>query len=395
MTRAVAEIDHSALAANIHTVRAAAPGVDIMAVVKADAYGHGAVPVAATARQAGASWLGVALPGEALELRHAGDRGRILAWLWSPGDPDLPGCIASDVDLSVSSLWALDEIAEIAHAQGTRARIQVKIDTGLTRNGLPPADLPALIRQLADVHRHVDVVGLWSHLADGETPGHPSVAEQRERFEACVSMWNAAGLPTDVIHLANSGATFAHPDCHYGMVRVGIAMYGLSAGHHPAADLGLRPVMTVRARLAHVKTVPSGTAVSYGGHWRSSERTTVGLVPLGYADGIPRAASNRAFVSHEGRHLPVVGRVAMDQFVVDLGPESSARAGDEVMVFGIDPTADQWGGWSDSIGYEIVTRIGARVPRVHVHDGAVRDGAIRDGAVPESGALRDNGHHGA
>jgi alanine racemase len=380
MTRAVAQIDHSALTHNLQTVRVAAPGVDIMAVVKADAYGHGAVPVAATARRSGATWLGVALPGEALELRHAGDQGRILAWLWSPGDPDLPGCIASDVDLSVSSLWALDEIAEIAHAQGQRARIQVKVDTGLTRNGLPPQDLPALIRQLADVHRHIEPVGLWSHLADGETPGHPSVAEQRALFESCVSTWRAAGLPTDVIHLANSGATFAHPDCHYGMVRVGIAMYGLSAGHHAAADLGLRPVMTLRARLAHVKTVPSGTAVSYGGEWRSSDRTTVGLVPLGYADGIPRAASNRAFVQLNGRHLPVVGRVAMDQFVVDLGPHSTAKAGDEVVVFGADPAADQWGTWSDSIGYEIVTRIGTRVPRVHVRDGKV---------------LRDNEHHGA
>jgi len=385
MTRAVAQIDHGALAHNLQTVRGAAPGVDIMAVVKADAYGHGAVPVAATARQNGATWLGVALPGEALELRHAGDRGRILAWLWSPGDPDIPGCIASDVDISVSSLWALDEIAEIAHAQGQRARIQVKVDTGLTRNGLPPEDLPALIHQLSAVHRHVEPVGLWSHLADGETPGHPSVAHQRALFESCVSTWQEAGLPTDVIHLANSGATFAHQDCHYGMVRVGIAMYGLTAGHHPAADLGLRPAMTLRARLANVKTVPAGTAVSYGGHWRSSERTTVGLVPLGYADGIPRAASNRAFVQLQGRHLPVVGRVAMDQFVVDLGPDSAAKVGDDVEVFGSDPTADQWGEWSDSIGYEIVTRIGARVPRVH----------IPGVHAPGVHVLRDNEHHGA
>jgi len=168
-------------------------------------------------------------------------------------------------------------------------------------------------------------------------------------------------------------------------VRVGIAMYGLTAGHHPAADLGLRPAMTLRARLANVKTVPAGTAVSYGGHCRSSERTTVGLVPLGYADGIPRAASNRAFVQLQGRHLPVVGRVAMDQFVVDLGPDSAAKVGDDVEVFGSDPTADQWGEWSDSIGYEIVTRIGARVPRVHV------PGAHAPGVH----VLRDNEHHGA
>ena len=375
MTRAIAEIDHAALVHNLQTVRAAAPDAHIMAVVKADAYGHGAIPVAATARRAGAAWLGVAMPGEALALRHAGDSGRILAWLWSPGDPDLPGCIASDVDLAVSSLWALDEIAEIAHAQGQRARVQVKIDTGLTRNGLPVDDLPALIRQLGSVHRHVEVIGLWSHLADGETPGHPSVAEQRDRFEACLTTWRAAGLPTDIVHLANSGATFAHPDCHFDVVRVGIAMYGLSAGHHPAADLGLRPAMTLRARLAHVKSVPSGTAVSYGGHWQARERTTVGLVPVGYADGIPRAASNRAFVRHGDRHAAVVGRVAMDQFVVDLGPDSSAQPGDEVEVFGGDPTADQWGGWSDSIGYEIVTRIGGRVPRVH--------------------RARENGPHGA
>ena len=219
MTRAVAEIDHDAIAHNLAVVRQAAPGIEIMAVVKADAYGHGAIPVAATAREAGVTWLGVALPSEALALRHGGDRGRILAWLWAPGDPDLAGCIASDVDLSVSSLWALDEIAEIAHVQGKRVRVHVKVDTGLTRNGLPVTDLPALIAQLQDVHRDVEAVGLWSHLAEGETPGHASVAEQRTRFEECLAMWTAAGLPTDVVHLANSGATFAHPDCHYTLVR--------------------------------------------------------------------------------------------------------------------------------------------------------------------------------
>ena len=385
MTRAVAEIDHDAIAHNLAVVRQAAPGIEIMAVVKADAYGHGAIPVAATAREAGVTWLGVALPSEALALRHGGDRGRILAWLWAPGDPDLAGCIASDVDLSVSSLWALDEIAEIAHVQGKRVRVHVKVDTGLTRNGLPVTDLPALIAQLQDVHRDVEAVGLWSHLAEGETPGHASVAEQRTRFEECLAMWTAAGLPTDVVHLANSGATFAHPDCHYTLVRVGIAMYGLSAGHHPAAELGLRPAMTLRARLAHVKSVDAGVAVSYGGTWQATTATNVGLVPVGYADGITRAASNRAGVSVDGRRCALVGRVAMDQCVVDLGPSSDARPGDEVVIFGEEPTADLWGEWSDSIGYEIVTRIGDRVPRVHLP-------RAHQSRVHQS---RENARHGA
>jgi alanine racemase len=366
MTRAIAQIDHEAFVHNIGVVRAAAPSVDLMAVVKADAYGHGAVPLAATAREAGVQWLGVALPSEALALRAAGDNGPMLTWLWAPGDPDLAGCIASGVDLSVSSVWALDEIAELAHRLGQRARVQVKVDTGLTRNGLPMGDLPALIRQLSDVRSHVEPVGLWSHLAEGETPGHPSVLQQRKHFEEALARWRDAGLPTDVVHLANSGATFAHPDCHFTMVRVGIALYGLSAGHHPASELGLRPVMSVRARLAHVKDVEGGTAVSYGGTWTAAEPTRVGLVPVGYADGIPRAASNRAGVMINGRRCGIVGRVAMDQFVVDLGPQAAEVAGDEVEVFGGDPTADQWGQWSDSIGYEIVTRLGQRVPRVHV-----------------------------
>lgn len=366
MTRATALVDHDALAHNIGIVRAAAPGADLMAVVKADAYGHGAEPVAATARAAGAAWLGVAFPSEALALRHAGDTGHILAWLWTPGDPDLAGCIASGVDLSVSSVWALDEIAELAQRQGQRAQVQVKVDTGLTRNGLPMADLPALLRQLADVHRHVEPVGLWSHLAAGETPGHPSVLQQRVRFEQALALWSEAGLPTNVVHLANSGATFAHPDCHFTMVRVGIALYGLSAGHHPARDLGLLPVMTVRARLAHVKTIDAGTAVSYGGMWTASNPTRVGLVPLGYADGIPRASSNRAGVTVNGRRCHIVGRVTMDQFMVDLGPDATEVAGADVEVFGADPTADDWGQWSDSVGYEIVSRLGQRVHRVHV-----------------------------
>ena len=367
MTRAVAQVDHAAIAHNLGVVRAAAAGAEVIPVVKADAYGHGAVPVARTLRENDATWLGVALPSEALALRAAGDTGRVLAWLWAPGDPDLRACVENDVDLTASSTWALDEIAAAAAAVGRRARVHVKVDTGLTRNGLTAGELPDAIASLQRHSTTLEPVGLWSHLADGETPGSPTVAQQRARFTQALETWRAAGLPDDVVHLANSGAVFAHPDCHFTHVRSGIAIYGLSAGHDAAADLGLRPAMTLRARLAHVKRVSAGTRVSYGGIWTAGEETVLGLVPIGYADGLPRSASTRAHVRVGGRDCPIVGRIAMDQCVVDLGPSARDRVGDEVVVFGAQPTADDWGTWSDSIGYEVVTRLGPRVPREHLN----------------------------
>ncbi len=379
MTRAVAQVDLAALSANLGVLRARAGSADLMAVVKADAYGHGMVAVAREARAAGVDWLGVALPSEALALRDAGDVGRILAWLWTPGESDVERCVARDIDLSVSSAWAVEEVAEAARRTGQAARVHLKVDTGLTRNGVALGDLAGVLDLLRAVVGDglVTVEAVWSHLADGDTPGAASVREQRECFERAWEQVLASGLRPGMRHLANSGALLAHPDCAYDLVRTGIAMYGLT----PAAvlgasrDLGLTPVMTLMADLAHAKDVAVGTSVSYGWRWSASTPTRLGLLPIGYADGLPRAAGAPRSgppveVLVDGRLRPIIGTVAMDQCVVDLGGGSRVSAGEPVVLFGAGDrgewTADDWASALGTIGYEIVTRIGPRVPREYI-----------------------------
>lgn len=374
LQRAEAVIDLAAIRRNLDVVQARAGDAPVMPVVKANGYGHGMLPIAGVARDWGATWLGVALPSEAIELRAAGDTGRVLAWLWAPGDPDVADCVAADVDLSVSSLWALVEVVSAARLLRRRARVHVKVDTGLSRNGVTLEDLPQLLDALATAQSEgvVEAVALWTHLADADLPGSPAVPGQMAAFAGAESMARSAGVDAPIRHLSNSGGLWAAPQLRRDLVRVGIAMYGLtpSAALGTAADLGLTPAMTVRARLAGVKSVPAGTSVSYGSTWTAPERTTLGLVPLGYADGMPRAAGGVVEVAVGGRRVPTVGRMAMDQFVIDLGPEpGGVSAGDLVHVFGPgdhgEPTADDWAMWSGTIGYEVVTRIGPRVPRTY------------------------------
>jgi alanine racemase len=374
MRRAAAVIDLGAIGANLARIRELAGNATVMAVVKADAYGHGMAPVARAARRAGVEWLGVALPSEALALRANGDQGRILAWLWSPGDPAIATCVREGIDLSVSSRWALAEVAEAARRVGSRARIHVKVDTGLSRNGVPPDQLADLLQEALrlSIAGDVDVEGIWSHLADADTPGAPSVQRQLERYLDALEQAESAGIRPRLRHLSNSGGLWAHPEVRFDLVRTGIAMYGLTPAPvlGTAAELGLVPAMSLVARLAHVKGVEPGTSVSYGGTWTADRPTALGLVPLGYADGVPRSAGNRVQVAVDGTLHPIVGRVAMDQFVIDLGDEALPHVGDDVYVFGPgrhgEWTADQWADTLDTIGYEIVTRIGSRVPRVYV-----------------------------
>lgn len=379
MTRAVARVDLGAIRGNLARMRSLAGPADVMVVVKADAYGHGMVPVARTAREEGVTWLGVALPSEALTLRAAGDTGRILAWLWTPGDPAVEACVRQGVDLSVSSVWSLAEVADAARRSGERARVHIKVDSGLVRNGASPEELPDVLAQATTAVEAglIEVVGIWSHLADGDTPDAASVTHQRERFEAALAAAAAQGIHPTMRHLANSGAVFAHPDCRYDLVRSGIAIYGLSPAPvlGSSADLGLVPAMTLSAELAHVKRIDRGTAVSYGWRWAASSATTVGLLPVGYADGLPRAAgapsaTTPVEVAVAGRRVPIVGTVAMDQCVLDLGPDATDVAGDAIVLFGPgrhgEATADDWASAMGTIGYEIVTRIGPRVPREHV-----------------------------
>nr|WP_245600794.1 alanine racemase [Streptomyces sulphureus] len=373
--RARAQVDLEAVRANVRTLRARASSAGLMAVVKADAYGHGMVPCARAAREAGASWLGVATPQEAFALRAAGDEGPLLCWLWTPGGP-WRRAIEEDVDVSVSGGWALAEVRAAAREAGRTARVHLKADTGLGRNGCQPADWPQLVREAraAEAEGAVRVAGVWSHFACADEPGHPSIAPQLDAFREALDVAERAGVHPEVRHLANSPATLTLPESHFDLVRPGVSVYGLSPSPEvgTAAEWGLRPAMTLAASLALVKRVPVDQGVSYGHHYRTQRETALALVPLGYADGVPRHASGRGPVLVGGERGTVAGRVAMDQFVVDLGPEGDRRVreGDPVVLFGPgdggEPTAEEWARAAETIGYEIVTRIGARVPRVHV-----------------------------
>lgn len=376
--RAWANVSGDAILRNYDTIRAIA-GVEAMAVVKADAYGHGVDFVAPLLRAHGVAWLGVALPSEALALRADGDRGKLLSWLSTPADPDLAACVAADVDLSVSSSRELHEIATAARAGGVCANIHVKIDTGLNRNGLPPVELGALLGELQALVSEgvICVRGVWSHLASADHPdgerAAESVAAQRSVFVVALAEFASAGIEPEVVHLANTAGALWHPDSRLNLVRVGIGMYGLSpnAQRATSADLGLVPVMTVVARLSSVKEVSAGAGVSYSHTWIAGRNSVLGLVPVGYGDGIPRSASNQVAVSVDGQMVAQVGTIAMDQFVIDLTDcHAGVYSGSEVYLFGSGAhgewTADQWGLASGSVGYEIVTRLGARIPRVHV-----------------------------
>ncbi|TXS50662.1 alanine racemase [Streptomyces sp. uw30] len=371
--RARAEIDLAALRANVRTLRALAPGAALMAVVKSDAYGHGAQQCARAAVEAGATWLGTATPEEALVLRAAGLRGmRMMCWLWTPGGP-WQEAIEADVDVSVSGMWALKEVTEAARQVGAPARVQLKADTGLGRGGCQPGDDWAeLVREAlkAEADGLLRITGLWSHFACADEPGHPSIAAQLSRFREMVAYAEERGARPEVRHIANSPATLTLPESHFDLVRTGIATYGISPSPElgSPADFGLRPVMTLSASLALVKHVPGGHGVSYGHRYVTPGETTLGLVPLGYADGIPRHASGAGPVLVAGKWRTVAGRIAMDQFVVDLGgdePDPGAQA----VLFGPgdrgEPTAEDWAQAAGTIAYEIVTRIGTRVPRVY------------------------------
>lgn len=372
--RARAEIDLAALRANVRTLRALAPGAAFMAVVKADAYGHGMVPCAEAAVEAGAAWVGTATPEEALALRAAGIQGRLMCWLWTPGGPWREG-IEADLDMSVSGLWALREVSAAARAVGRTARVQLKADTGLGRAGCMPADWPELVSQAlqAEAEGLVRVTGIWSHFACADEPGHPSIAAQLALFREMVAAAEERGVRPEVRHIANSPGTLTLPEAHFDLVRPGIAMYGISPSPEvgTSEEFGLRPVMTLSASLALVKHVPGGHGVSYGHHYVTPGETTLGLVPVGYGDGIPRHASGTAPVLVGGKWRTVAGRIAMDQFVVDLGGDEP-EVGSEAVLFGPgdrgEPTAEDWAQAAGTIAYEIVTRIGSRVPRVYVNE---------------------------
>jgi len=361
--RAEAVIDLSAIRANVAFLKGKA-GVDLLAVVKADAYGHGLIPVAKAALEGGATWLGVALLEEAIALRKAGITAPILAWLVPPGS-DFKSAVDNDIDIAVSSIKALEEVGAVTGSK--RPRIHLEVDTGMTRGGF--------LSEWNEIDAHhvkgVEIIGIFSHFARADEPGQAQNLEQLTRFKKMVATLESFGFTNIIRHLSNSAATLIDPASAFDMVRTGIAMYGLSPDVKTlgtSEKLSLKPAMTLRAKLHLVKDVPAGSPVGYGATEVTKADTKLGLVAMGYADGIPRIAKN-AGVTFNGKRAPIIGRVSMDQFVVDLGATSTAKSGDWVSVFGPgtgeEYTADDWGSASGSINYEIVTRIGPRVPRIY------------------------------
>jgi len=366
--RAEAIVDLSAISHNVKKIKDLT-GKEILAVVKADAYGHGLIPVAQTAIKSGASMLGVALLEEAIALRDGGITAPILAWLLQPGS-DFKSAIDCDIDIAVASKAALQEVRAASTAK--RARVHIELDTGMTRGGF--------LNEFADLTKAdfdgVDVVGVFSHFARADEPGEAQNQEQLNKFNLMVTKLESFGFTNLIHHLSNSAASLTMPTAHFDMVRLGISMYGLSPDVETlgtSQSLGLRPAMQLRAALYLVKDVAAGTPVGYGATAVTKTDTRLGVVVMGYGDGIPRIAhggnQDGAGVWINGKRAPIIGRVSMDQFVVDLGPDSKASAGDWVVIFGNgshgEYTADDWGAASDSINYEIVTRIGPRVPRIY------------------------------
>ena len=398
-----AAVDLAAIRHNLGVLRAAAPGALQLATVKANAYGHGLLPVARAALDGGADWLGVAQLAEAFTLRRGLDEAGvaradapILAWI-STSSSDFAAAIEADIDLSVSWTWVLADICAAAREAGRPARVHVKIDTGMSRAGSTLADLPALasaLRMAAD-DGLVDVVGAWSHMSradDLSEAGNASTASHVRIFEEGLAILADAGVTPRIRHLSATSGILWHPEAHYDMVRAGIGLYGLSPDPAVAAseELGLIPALELRAPLTSVKVIEEGTPASYGGTWVAPTRRWIGLVPLGYGDGILRAVSNKArVVVHTASgpfNAPIVGRVCMDQFMVDLGPaegspgtptarsgQAPAIPGDMATLFGSgiggEALADDWAQAAGTINYEIVTHLGAHIPRIY------RDGA--------------------
>ena len=398
-----AAVDLAAIRHNLGVLRAAAPGALQLATVKANAYGHGLIPVARAALDGGADWLGVAQLAEAFTLRRGLDEAGIaraeapiLAWI-STSSSDFAAAIEADIDLSVSWTWVLADICAAAREAGRPARVHVKIDTGMSRAGSTLADLPALasaLRMAAD-DGLVDIVGAWSHMSRADDPsdeGNASTANHVRIFEEGLAILADAGITPRIRHLSATSGILWHPEAHYDMVRAGIGLYGLSPDPAVATadELGLIPALELSAPLTSVKVIEEGTPASYGGTWVAPTRRWIGLVPLGYGDGILRAVSNKArVVVHTASgpfNAPLIGRVCMDQFMVDLGPaegspgtptarsgQAPAVPGDIATLFGSgiggEALADDWAQAAGTINYEIVTHLGAHIPRIY------RDGA--------------------
>jgi alanine racemase len=360
-----ARIDLGAISENVQTLRGIAGTEYAMAVVKAGGYGHGAVQSARAALDGGADCIGVADASEALQLRAAGITAPLLAWLHDP-ESTFDAELAADIDLGVSYAAQLDAVAAAGVRASVPARVHIKVDTGLGRNGCMPSDWESVFAAAAEHERRrrVRVIGLFSHLSG--TSRADDLA-QVASFERAIALAAEAGLTIERHHLAATAATIRVPESRFDMVRLGVGIYGLSPfADATAADLGLRPAMELSAAVISVKRVPAGTPVSYEYTYRTAGPSTLALVPLGYGDGVSRHASDRGPVLIGDKTYSVAGRIAMDQLVVDVG-DDPVKTGDRAVLFGDPatgaPSAADWAEAADTINYEIVTRIGGRVER--------------------------------
>ena len=367
---AEAVVDLGAIAHNVRVLREHAGGAQLMAVVKADGYGHGATQVARTALAAGAAELGVATVDEALALRADGLTAPVLAWLHPPG-VDFGPALLADVEIAVSSVHQLEELVDAVRRTGRTATVTVKVDTGLNRNGVAPGQYPSMLTALrqAVAEDAVRLRGLMSHMVYADQPDNPINNVQARRFTEMLAQARDQGVRFEVAHLSNSSATMSRRDLAFDMVRPGIAVYGLSPVPALGA-MGLTPAMTVKCAVALVKSICAGEGVSYGHTWIAARDTTVALMPIGYADGVFRALGGRLDVLINGRRRPSVGRICMDQFMVDLGPgQVDVTEGDEAILFGPgaggEPTAQEWADLLGTIHYEVVTSPRGRITRTY------------------------------
>ena len=365
---AEAQVDLAAITGNVEALRQRAPGPQLMAVVKADGYGHGMIPAARAALAGGAGWLGVVHVHEALALRRDGITAPVLCLSGVPSAAH-QDAVRGGIDLTADSVPLLTEIAAAAAQAGRPARVHLKADTGMSRGGATAAGWPGLVAAAlsAQAAGHVVIAGIWSHLACADIPGHPSIAGQLAAFRQAVAVAEAAGARPEVRHLANTAATLTLPETWFDLVRPGGAVYGL-ATLPGGAPPWLRPALTVRTRLVLAKQVPGGTPVSYGHRYTTQGPSTLGLIPLGYAEGIPRTASGVVEVLARGRRWRIAGTVCMDLSVLDFAGEP-AEAGDEVVLFGPgdsgEPTAQEWADALGTISYEVVTNFTGLLPRTY------------------------------
>lgn len=360
----VAMVDLDAIRSNVRELKP--ENAELMAVVKANGYGHGAVPVARAALQAGATWLGVALVEEGLTLREAGiDLSILVLTEFPPGSEEV--ALRADLTPTIYSEEGLSRLAAAAGAVGSPPGVHIKVDTGMHRVGVPPDRTTELVGGLGGAGLMLQ--GLWTHFAKSEEVGDDFTARQLGRFRRIVEELALLGHRPRYLHAANSGAVLAHPETHLDLVRVGIAMYGVAPGPELPGVEALRPALTWRSAVSLVKRIEAGECVSYGLRYRADRPTTIATVPVGYADGYPRALTNRGEVLIGGRRHRVAGTVTMDQLMVDCG-DDPVEAGDEVVLIGrqgaAEVRAEELAGLTGTIGYEIVCGVSERVPREYL-----------------------------